>query len=112
MWIAEWKRLVEAEGGQSKQMREIERDVRTLGRDGVGRRASQPVREVRRVLCVGRVERLEIGRAGLWLGDRGRELREGVVAEAGEDLLVQVLQVHIDRRELWGRHGCVGRKVA
>lgn len=84
--------------------------LRTLGSSSVGRVPRQLGGRVCRIICVGRVERLEIGRAGLVLGYRGRELWKGIFVEASEDLFVQVLQVHIDRRKLWSWHGCVARE--
>ena len=83
--------------------------MRTLGCDSVGSVSSQLGGRVRRILGVGGVERLEIRRTGLVLGHRGWEFWEVVVVEAGEDLFVQVLQIHIDRRKLWGWHDCVGK---
>ena len=113
MRIVERKRLIGTEDGESKQMRETKgnrgRSLRTLRCDGVGSVASQLGGRVCRILGVGGVEGLEIGRTGLVLGHRGWEFWEGVVVEAGEDLFVQVLQVHIDRRKFWGWHDCVGK---
>ena len=51
-----------------------------------------------------------MGRAGLVLGYRGRELWRGIFAEASEDLFAQVLQVHIDWQKLWGWRGCIARE--
>lgn len=42
---------------------------------------------------------------------RGWEFWRGVVAEACEDLVVQLLQVHIGRR-LVGGHGCDSKRQA
>ena len=83
--------------------------MRTLGSDSIGRVPGQLGRKVRRILCVGSVEGLEIGSAGLVLGYWGWELWKRVVVEAGEDLFVQALQIDINRRKLWSRHGSVGK---
>ena len=113
MRIAERKRLIGTEDGESKQIRESKlnrgRCLRTLRCDGVGSVSSQLGGRVCRILGIGGVEGLEIRRTGLVMGYRGWEFWEGIVVEAGEDLFVQVLQVHIDRRKLWGWHDCVGK---
>lgn len=82
-------------------------NLRTLGSDSVRLTPGQlGGRRVRRIFCVGRVERVEIGRAGVVVRYWGRKLWRGIVVETGEDLFVQILQVYIDRRFLGG-HGCV-----
>ena len=109
MRIAERKRLIEAGGALTKtKERDERRSLRTLGSDSVGRVSRQFGGRVCRILCVGRVEGVEIGRAGL-VGHRGWKLWGKIVSEAGEDLFVQVLQVHIDWREFWSWHGSVGK---
>jgi len=60
--------------------------LRTLGSDSVGHVSGQlGGRTVYRILCIGRVEGLEIGRV---LGYRGWELWKRFVVETCEDLFV------------------------
>jgi len=74
--------------------------LRTLRSDSVERVLDQLGGRVRRILCVGRVEGVGIGRAGHVPGYRGWELWKGFVVEADKDLFVQVLQVRTDGRKL------------
>ena len=70
--------------------------LRTLGSDSVGLGSRESVGGVGGIVDVGRVEGVEIGMTGRVLCYRGWMVWRGVVAEAGEDLFVQVLQVHIE----------------
>ena len=93
MEIAERKRQTPIntyKGGRTRQGG----GLRTLGSDGVDWVLGAWMR-VGRIVDAGRVGGVEIGRADRVLCCRGWMLWRGGVAEAGGNLFMQVLQVHI-----------------